>query len=101
MYLFNIYTYAHILWLLALCFYGIPVCMNVCAPASICVSCVFFLARFLLFVLSCSDLFAFILFYFLIILQMPIFSIRRQRKVGDLDGREGGENLGGVVGGKL
>lgn len=80
--------FLYIVQLLVLCFYEILARANKCVSASISF-CVHFpeLLPFF-FVLSYTNLFLFIL-YFIIIPFMPIYSLRRDRMVEDLDWREG------------
>lgn len=72
-------SFIYILWLLALCFYEIPVYVKVCVSVPIHVSCVFSLFL-LLSVLSYSDLFVSLLFNLIIVLQMPICFLKRNWK---------------------
>lgn len=82
-------------------FVGLHVCEHVCLCVQICVPCAFPWVLFLLFVLSCSRMFVFVVPYFILFYNDSLdacFSIR----AGDVDpeGRAGGEALGGVGGGE-
>lgn len=59
----------------------------------------------LFFCLFCPVLTCLFWFYLISLncysLNVYFFPVQRQRNIGDLDGREGRENLGGVLGGKL
>lgn len=90
-------SFVYVFCLLVLCFYRIPKCIYEW------VACIYlFLMPFLgffsmcLIALSCSNVIAFVLLYFVLWL-FP----RSHRKEMDLDGREGWETLGGVEEGEL
>lgn len=67
-------------------------CANVCVSAPIRLPCDFSLALSLVR-LSCHILDTLLyLIYFIIIPEVPVYFLKRDRKGVDLDGREGGKN---------
>lgn len=82
----------YLFWLLVLCFYGIPECENERVSGSICVSCTFAWALFLL-VLSYSDVLAFVLscLIYFYPLEVCVFSNEGQKGgASEWKGRWGG-----------
>lgn len=83
----------YIIWLLVLCFHGIPVCENVCLSMCLCLffpSVCFILPQFG---------FCFVYLILLLFLDAYLFAKEKQKDV-ELDGRSGGGKLGGVGGHK-
>ena len=61
-------SFVYSLKLLVLCFYGILMCVSVCVSVPLYVSHAFSLVFFLLFILSYSELFIFVLSHFILLL---------------------------------